>query len=211
MTRKYRRRWLRFGLLGLLSGSIILTLLVGSSAAAPATSASATDTPGAAQNLWFVEMNDGPTADGASLSSVQSDQATFKSDAKSAGLKFQQRFSYTKLFNGVAIKTDSGTADAISTLASVKNVYPVGIETLPPDEASTTPDLATALSMTGADIAHNELGLTGAGVKVGVIDTGIDYDHPDLGGDGVQRSNSDHFPTGRVIAGYDFAGDAYDA
>src|SRR5882757_5495353 len=98
MTSSSRRRGLRFGLLGLLVGSVTLALLVGSSAAAPASSASGADvTPGAAQNLWFVEMNGNPTADGTSLSSVQSDQTTFKSDAKSAGLKFQQRFSYTKL------------------------------------------------------------------------------------------------------------------
>ena len=155
-------------------------------------------------------MPDGPTADGTSLSTVQAEQTTFKSDAKKAGLSFQQRFSYTKLFDGLAIKTDAGTADAISTLASVKNVYPIGIDTLPPDQPI-SPDDATANQMTGADIAQNELGLTGAGIKVGIIDTGIDYDHPDLGGDGVQRSNSNVFPTGRVIAGYDFVGDDYDA
>src|SRR5262245_8500831 len=154
MSSKHHRRGLRFGLLGLLVGSVMLTLLVGLSAAAD-------DTPGATQNLWFVEMNGNPTADGASLSTVQGDQTAFKSEAKKAGLGFEQRFSYTKLFNGLAIRTDSGTADAISTLPSVKNIYPVGLETLPPEEAS-TPDLATALPMTGADVAHNELGLTGA-------------------------------------------------
>jgi minor extracellular serine protease Vpr len=55
--------------------------------------------------------------------------------------------------------------------------------------------------MTGADIAQNELGLTGEGIRVAVMDTGIDYNHPDLG-DGWGS---------RVIAGYDFVGDAFDA
>ncbi|KAJ1913012.1 hypothetical protein H4219_005383 [Mycoemilia scoparia] len=36
--------------------------------------------------------------------------------------------------------------------------------------------------LTGVDKLHNELGLTGKGVKVGIIDTGVDYMHPELGG-----------------------------
>ena len=69
--------------------------------------------------------------------------------------------------------------------------------------------MVSALTMTGADIAQSELGYTGEGVRVGVIDTGVDYDHPDLGGSGVDdRSN---FPNDRVVAGYDFVGDAFNA
>ncbi|MGH8432511.1 MAG: S8 family serine peptidase, partial [Solimonas sp.] len=56
---------------------------------------------------------------------------------------------------------------------------------------------------------QNSLGITGEGIRVAVMDTGIDYDNADLGGDGVQRSNSTVFPTARVIAGWDFVGDAF--
>jgi minor extracellular serine protease Vpr len=65
------------------------------------------------------------------------------------------------------------------------------------------PELATAIAMTGADIAQNEMGYTGMGVKVAVMDTGIDYDHPDLGGG--------FGPEYRVVKGWDFVGDAYNA
>jgi minor extracellular serine protease Vpr len=47
------------------------------------------------------------------------------------------------------------------------------------------------------------LGYTGKGIKVAVMDTGIDYDHPDLGGC--------FGPGCRVAKGWDFVGDAYNA
>jgi minor extracellular serine protease Vpr len=53
------------------------------------------------------------------------------------------------------------------------------------------------------------MGYTGAGIKVGVIDTGLDYDHPLLGGNGTPGSTP--FPSSRVQYGYDFVGDAYNA
>ena len=48
--------------------------------------------------------------------------------------------------------------------------------------------------MSGADIVQNELGYTGKGIKVAVMDTGIDVDHPAFGGDGVARNDSPLFP-----------------
>ena len=45
---------------------------------------------------------------------------------------------------------------------------------------------------------------TGAGVKVAVIDTGIDYTHDDFVRDGDVT-----FPTAKVVAGYDLVGDDY--
>ena len=63
--------------------------------------------------------------------------------------------------------------------------------------------------MTGADLAQ-QAGLTGKGVKVAVMDTGIDLDHPDLGGDG-DAAAPHPFPNSRVVTGWDFVGDDYNA
>ncbi|KAJ3025037.1 UNVERIFIED_CONTAM: hypothetical protein HDU68_007546, partial [Siphonaria sp. JEL0065] len=55
--------------------------------------------------------------------------------------------------------------------------------------------------ITGVNQARKELGLTGKGINVAVIDTGVYYLHPALGGG--------FGPGFKVAKGYDFVGDAY--
>jgi minor extracellular serine protease Vpr len=137
--------------------------------------------------LWFVELDD----------SID----TFRASVRAAGLDVTERYVYQRVWRGVSVRT---TADAstLAALRGVRAIFPVLTVARGPVEPS-LPELAHALTMTGADVAQNTLGLTGAGVKVGVIDTGIDYDHPDLGGG--------FGPGFRVTTGYDFVGDRYDA
>ncbi|KAI8848411.1 peptidase S8/S53 domain-containing protein [Chytridium lagenaria] len=58
-------------------------------------------------------------------------------------------------------------------------------------------------SLTGVNDARNKLGLTGKGIKVAIIDTGVFYQHAALGGG---------FGPGKKVAyGWDLVGDDYDA
>ena len=87
-------------------------------------------------------------------------------------------------------------------------------------------DLKNSMSFIGVDKVHglkiqNETGETiavrGAGVRVGIIDSGIDYTHEMLGGSGDPTAfesinpneTSDHFPNKKVVGGFDFAGESF--
>ncbi|KAF9264167.1 subtilisin-like protease [Marasmius fiardii PR-910] len=61
-------------------------------------------------------------------------------------------------------------------------------------------DIQSTHVMTGVDKLHAE-GITGEGIKIGMIDTGVDYTHPALG--------NGFGPGFKIVGGYDFVGDQY--
>lgn len=162
-------------------------------------------------SLWFVELSGAPTADGNSLSAVRGEKAAFRRAAAAAGIGFIERRSYDVLFNGFSISVRPRDRAKVAALAGVKALYPVARVDAPTPEqaAGSAADLASAITLTGASVAQNSLGLAGRGIKVGIIDSGIDIDHPAFGGTGVNRMTP--FPSARVVAGYDLVGDAYNA
>ena len=161
------------------------------------------------KKLYFVELVNTPTVDGGDLATILAEQATFRAAAGASGIHYNERSAFHTLWNGLSIAVDPRDLGKLRRMQNINALYPVIQIDLPNDDSNLQPELATALTMTGADVAQNELGLTGAGVKVGIIDTGQDYDHPDLGGDGIARTNSPMFPSSRALTGYDFVGDAW--
>ncbi len=151
--------------------------------------------------LWFVELKGSPKADGGTTADLSGKRNKFRQEAASMGVVFNERFVYDDLFNGLSIAVRTSDVPRLKRLPSVQAVYPVETVAMPEPQPGDNPNLATAITQTQADIAQNSLGLTGAGVRVAVMDTGIDVDHPDLGGC--------FGPGCRVEVGYDFVGDAY--
>ncbi len=191
-----------------LAGSA-LALSLGLSTARAQESVAASDAEGG--NFWFVELSGSPVADGGKIANVRSEKADFRRNAAMAGVVFKERFTFDTLFNGFSIEASPANREKISQLPGVKALYPVTIERAPdPEQAGNIlPDIARAVNLTGAKIAQEQYGLSGAGIKVGIVDTGIDIDHPAFGGSGTPGTTP--FPTARVIAGWDFVGDDYDA
>ncbi len=154
-------------------------------------------------SLWFVEMASAPTADGTKQSTVKAEKAAFRSNAKKAGLVYTERHAFDTLWNGLSIEIGASQLSKLARIPGVNAIYPVEIVQVPETAPMSDPELATALAMTGADVAQSELGYTGSGVKVAIMDTGVDYHHPDLGGCFGASC--------RVVTGWDFVGDLFNA
>ncbi|MBM4377045.1 MAG: S8 family serine peptidase [Deltaproteobacteria bacterium] len=117
-----------------------------------------------------------------------------------------------RLVNGLLVHATPAEAARVAELPGVVTIAPAQLFER---------GLASALPTTGAPkVWTGEEGLHGDGVTIGIIDSGIDYEHADLGGSGsVDDFNANDstilepgsFPTARVIGGYDFTGDDYNA
>ncbi|HSN44070.1 MAG TPA: S8 family serine peptidase, partial [Propionibacteriaceae bacterium] len=159
---------------------------------------------------WIVQVNGSPTAEGGTDSAAAGAQDKVLAEASGQGLKVGRTKSYTTLYNGMTVTASDEDADQLRDVPGVVGVWPVLTVAAPTPASKPAPNpLASALAMTGADVAYSELGYTGEGIRVGVIDSGIDIDHPDLGGSGTNGTT--RFPSSRVKWGYDFVGDAYNA
>ncbi len=115
-------------------------------------------------------------------------------------------YAVQRVYNGVTAVVNAGALDAIAHMPGVKAVH--RLPTMFVGNTSSVP-------LIGAPAVWNASGLnaTGAGVRIGILDTGIDYIHKDFGGSGNYQGQSytdANVPwTAKVVGGYDFVGDAY--
>jgi len=127
----------------------------------------------------------------ATFDRFRSDAAAILSRAQRRVVEPQIRWEYFETFNGVSVDIPRAQLDAIRALPYVKAIHPdVIVHAL--DDAAPT-DNITKIK---ADQLWAQYGTRGAGVVIAIIDTGIDYRHPSLGGG--------FGPGYRVIGGYDF-------
>ncbi|NED97400.1 S8 family serine peptidase [Phytoactinopolyspora alkaliphila] len=158
---------------------------------------------------WFIELTEEPAVRGGQRAQLRQQRARLLADAAELDADVDVRYTYDRLWNGISVDASEADIARIRGSREVAAVYPVATVQAPEPQDTVSPAMESALGMTGADVAQSELGLDGAGLRVAVIDSGIDYDHPDFGGSGIDGGTD--FPTGRVPYGYDFVGDAYNA
>ncbi|TYS59008.1 S8 family serine peptidase [Sutcliffiella horikoshii] len=102
---------------------------------------------------------------------------------KSGKANYEVKHSYKNAFNGIALSLPANKVENLLDSDVVKAVYSeLEVQLTPPpklteeEEATTKVDSILFMNI---NQLHKE-GFTGKGVKVGVIDTGVDYNHPDI-------------------------------
>ncbi|WP_226537373.1 S8 family serine peptidase [Fictibacillus halophilus] len=127
--------------------------------------------------------------------------------SKGKSLQYQVKQTYQNVFNGMAMTIPTSEMNTLLETGVVKRIWKDNVVRLPKNESTITQEPTTgkvippALPHIGVDRLHNE-GLKGQEIKVGVLDTGIDYNHPDLkdaykGGYDFVENDSDPMETTR--------------
>ncbi|SDO67193.1 PA domain-containing protein [Pedococcus dokdonensis] len=137
---------------------------------------------------------------------IKTAQAKVEARFGASATKARTLYRAHALYAGVAVRTDASKLQALAALPGVKAVHRI---------TPKSPSNSSSVPLIGAPAVWKAKAETGQGVRVGVIDTGIDYTHADFGGPGTlaaynaAKASNTFTPTAKVVGGYDFAGDAY--
>ncbi len=143
------------------------------------------------------------------------EQAATRGQIESAGGEVIGAFQ--SALNGVKVRIPRNQINALRQIPGVVDVVRVGVHKL--NNVVSVPRIQAPIAWSGAAGVHGE------GIKVGIIDTGIDYTHADFGGTGTVAAyqaalatdtapaNPSLFGPGapKVKGGIDLVGDDYNA
>jgi minor extracellular serine protease Vpr len=136
------------------------------------------------------------------------EQAAFLERARALDPNARVVASVQIVLNAVFVEVDASVLPQLANDPAVARIAPVADYEL---------DLSETVPYIGASAVQNS-GFTGRGIKVAVLDSGIDYTHAAFGGSGdpADFANDDptiiepgSFPTAKVVGGYDFVGSAW--
>jgi subtilisin family serine protease len=118
-------------------------------------------------------------------------------------------------YNALIVRVDASALQGIAAMSEVQSIRKVGTYEM---------DLSSTVPYIGASAVQG-MGVDGAGTTVAVLDSGIDYTHRNLGGPGTlaayeaawgtsttdprNTTRDGLFPTSKVVAGFDFVGEAW--
>ncbi len=150
------------------------------------------------------------------LQRIQQAQQRVLDTMQRQGINAQVLYRTQRVYNGIGAIVDASRIEQIAQIDGVKAIHPL---------ITKYRDNSTSVPFIGADhLWDDRLSGTerndGSGIKIAIIDTGIDYLHTNFGGPGsgyeentTDAPNPTYFgPSApKVKGGYDFVGDDYNA
>jgi minor extracellular serine protease Vpr len=130
-------------------------------------------------------------------------------------------YSYKFVMNALAVVTPS---KFLSEIQKIEEVSSVAKETsfdrplyIKANSNNKVFGELTSVNFIAADKVHNEFNVKGQGMRVGIIDTGIDYTHAMFGGEGTEaaykkidpNTANEIYPSDKVVGGIDLVGGLY--
>ena len=144
-----------------------------------------------------------------SVSAIANVQAKVEASIQALDLNVKVLARTSKLVNSIIVEGDKDTLAQLLSLPEVDNIYPVFDYEL---DVADSADYVKATPLVASGIAK------GDGVKVAVLDTGVDYTHAAFGGAGtaaayeeaISDPTSVVWPQGQIKGGYDYVNDDAD-
>lgn len=155
---------------------------------------------------------------------IEKEQAEAEQKLKELSSDIKILFRYKYVLNAMALVTPPQMIEKIKKLPIIKKAQPnhtfLRPRTDPPVKLMASSKISdrTSVNFIEAQAAYDQ-GIKGQGMRVGVIDTGIDYTHAMLGGSGLvddykavdPNGPSAQFPNKKVVGGIDLVGTKYDS
>ncbi|OKP91184.1 hypothetical protein A3844_04970 [Paenibacillus helianthi] len=118
----------------------------------------------------------------ATEAAVKSQQTSVLDQAKAKGIGLTVNYKYDTILNGFEVSVPANKIPELAKISGVTSIYPNSTWYTLPDQTVTDTTYRNdnaPLEQIRATWAADH-GINGAGLKVGVIDTGVDYKHPDI-------------------------------
>src|SRR5262245_38159585 len=115
----------------------------------------------------------------AQLSAIQRSQQRVGAALTGGPINGVEIYRVDRVLNGIALIVGADKIEEIRKIPGVKTVHPLELEYA--DTSTSVPFLGLPQLWNGMPGIGN---LTGAGLKIGIVDSGIDYQHANFGGTG---------------------------
>ena len=137
----------------------------------------------------------------AQVEKIRGERMKLYNELRKHGIDAGARHEFEQVYNGFLITLPANKLPLLASLPGVVGIFP-NVEVTREDLSENavmevSPELATSTLTVKAPAAWTS-GIRGQGMKIAIIDDGVDYTHPDLGGCAAPG------PGCKVFAGYDF-------